>query len=257
MSAFSLGAGPDVCLLLHGLTGGPSEVRPVGEALAKAGIRAVGPLLPGHGTSPEDLITVTRGDLREAALRALAALRGARRVFVCGLSAGALLALELAAHSRLRQGVPEVSRLALLAPAVEMRGLAWVFTNLVGRLPELPLLAAKRRDLPVLPVEPGQASPGGPSLDDGYSQVPLLWGRELRLLTREALQVARRVHAPTLILNGALDKSVAVSGSRRLARALGSQRVELRVFPRTGHLMPLDVESREVCRAVVSFFQES
>jgi carboxylesterase len=157
MSAFSLGAGPDVCLLLHGLTGGPSEVRPVGEALAAAGIRAVGPALPGHGTSPADLMTVTRDDLREAVLRALAALRGARKVFVCGLSAGALLALELAAHSRLRQGVPEVQRLALLAPAVEMRGLSWVFTNLVGRLPGLPLLVGKRRGLPL----PGAA------LDDG------------------------------------------------------------------------------------------
>lgn len=191
---------------------------------------------------------MTRSDLREAALRALAALRGARQIFVCGLSAGGLLALELAAHSRLHEGVPEVSRLALLAPAVELRGLSWVFTNLVGRLPALPLLAGKRRDLP---------SPGNTSLDDGYSRVPLLWGRELRLLTREALQVARRVHAPTLILNGALDKTVAVSGSQRLARALGSKRVELRVFPRTGHLMPLDVESFEVCSAVVSFFQES
>ncbi len=248
---FSLGAGPDVCLLLHGLTGGPSEVRPVGEALAKAGFRAVAPLLPGHGTKPEDLVTVTREDLREAALRALAALHGARRVFVCGLSAGALLALELAAHSRLREGVPEVRRLALLAPAVELRGLSWVFTSVLGRMALPPLLAGKRRELPRASAE------AGPLTDDGYAQVPLTWGRELRLLAREALQVARRVHAPTLILQGALDQTAAASGARRLARELGSQRVELRIFPRTGHLMPLDVESREVCSAVVSFFQES
>ena len=249
MSAFSLGAGPDVCLLLHGLTGGPSEVRPVGEALAQAGFRAVGPLLPGHGTRPSDLLGLTRDDLREAALRALSALRGARRVFVCGLSAGALLALELAAHSRLREGVPEIQRLALLAPAVEMRGLSWVFTNLVGRLPVPPVVVGKRRDLP--------AAEGGSRPDDGYSGVPLTWGRELRLLAREAMQVARRVRAPTLILHGERDPTAAPSGARRLARELGSREVELRMFPRTGHLMPLDVESREVCSAVVSFFQES
>ena len=249
MSAFSLGAGPDACLLLHGLTGGPSEVRPVGEALASAGIRVVAPVLPGHGTRPEDLLTVTRADLREAALRALVSLRGARRVFVCGLSAGALLAVELAAHSRLREGVPAVDRLALLAPAVELRGLSWVFTNLVGRLPVPPLLVGKRRDLP--PDGPGRQA------DDGYVQVPLPWGRELRLLAREALRVAPRVHAPALILHGARDPTAAVAGARRLARALGSRRVDLRVFPQTGHLMPLDVESRAVCNAVVSFFQES
>src|SRR3954451_19377030 len=94
---FSLGEGDVACLLLHGLTGSPAEVRPVGEALAQAGFRAVGPLLPGHGTTPEDLYLVSRADLLAAAESALLGLRGARRLFLCGLSAGALLSIELAA----------------------------------------------------------------------------------------------------------------------------------------------------------------
>src|SRR5438105_10546165 len=81
---FSLGEGPDACLLLHGLTGAPSEVRPVGEALAKVGIRAVGPRLPGHGTHPRDLQSLTRADLLDAARAALRDLSSARRLFVCG-----------------------------------------------------------------------------------------------------------------------------------------------------------------------------
>src|SRR5207245_5484456 len=96
---FSLGDGEDACLLLHGLTGSPAEVRPVGEALAAAGFRAVGPLLPGHGTKPDDLDTVTRGEMIDAARNALLSLRGSRRIFICGLSMGALLALQLAAKS--------------------------------------------------------------------------------------------------------------------------------------------------------------
>ena len=66
---FNLGDGADACLLLHGLTGAPSEVRPVGEALARAGFRAVGPLLPGHGTTPQDLEVVTRADGSERGRR--------------------------------------------------------------------------------------------------------------------------------------------------------------------------------------------
>src|SRR5437763_172178 len=81
----TLASGPDVCLLLHGLTGAPAELRPVGEALARAGFRAVGPLLPGHGGKAEDLYTVTRHDLIRAAEEALLGLAGARRVFICGL----------------------------------------------------------------------------------------------------------------------------------------------------------------------------
>lgn len=120
--AFALGDGPDACLLLHGLTGSPAEVRPVGEALAAAGFRAVGPVLPGHGTTPDDLYTTTRADLLRAAESALLSLRGARRIFLCGLSVGGLLAIHLAARSWTREGLPDLSALALLAPAIEFRG---------------------------------------------------------------------------------------------------------------------------------------
>src|SRR5947209_13160713 len=101
---FSLGGGDLACLLLHGLTGSPAEVRPVGEALARAGFRAVAPLLPGHGTKPEDLDTVTPGELLDAARGALLSLAGARRLFICGLSMGALLAVHLASRSWMRDG---------------------------------------------------------------------------------------------------------------------------------------------------------
>src|SRR3989442_497796 len=137
---FVLGEGPDGCLLLHGLTGSPAEMRPVGEALAAAGFRAVGPLLPGHGTTPEDLDTTTRADLIQAAESALLSLEGARRIFLCGLSVGGLLAIHLAARPWVREGLPDFSALALLAPAIEFAGSTWLFANVVGRLPALPIL---------------------------------------------------------------------------------------------------------------------
>src|ERR1700737_1433989 len=116
---FVLGEGPDACLLLHGLTGSPAEMRPVGEALAAAGFRAGGPLLPRHGTTPEDLDTTTRFELLDAARSALLSLRGARQVFLCGLSAGALLTIQLAARGWAREGLPCIPAIALLAPALE------------------------------------------------------------------------------------------------------------------------------------------
>src|SRR5216110_2127195 len=130
---FALGSGPDACLLLHGLTGSPAEVRPVGEALAKAGFRAVGPLLPGHGGKPEDLYTVTREDLLQAAQEALLSLTGARRIFLCALSAGALLGIHLASRSWMHEGLPEFSAIALMAPAIEFAGTTWFFTDVIGR----------------------------------------------------------------------------------------------------------------------------
>lgn len=255
---FSLGDGPDACLLLHGLTGAPSEVRPVGEALARAGFHAVGPLLPGHGTRPEDLDQVTRSDLFEAARAALLGLRGARRIYLCGLSAGALLSLELAARGFAREGLPPISRLALLAPAIDFAGLTWVFTSILGRLPALSFILKKGgREVQAQAALGAQAASGDPSNPDGsYRGVPLRWGRELRLLSAEALAIAPSVRTPALILHGARDRTAAPSGARRLARVLAGP-VTLRMFARSGHVLPLDVEGAEVCAAVVSFFRGS
>ena len=54
-------------LCLHGLTGTPYEVRPHGEALSQAGIRAVGPALPGHNETPQSLARVRYQQWLEAA----------------------------------------------------------------------------------------------------------------------------------------------------------------------------------------------
>jgi carboxylesterase len=246
---FALGDGPDACLLLHGLTGSPAEMRPVGDALAAAGFRAVAPLLPGHGTTPEDLKTKTRADLARAARSALLSLVGARRIFLCGLSVGGLLSIGLAARSWIGEGLPDFSAIALLAPAIDFAGATWLFTHVIGRLPALPLILGKgARDVTGNPDECEK-------VDASYTAIPMRWGAELRLLSKEAQKLAPRVHAPALLLHGALDRTIAVSGSRRLAGMLGSSKVEMRVLPRSGHVLPLDAESAEVCRDIVSFFQ--
>src|SRR5438067_11073897 len=259
---FSLGDGADACLLLHGLTGAPPEVRPVGEALARAGFRAIGPLLPGHGTTPHDLETVTRGEMLDAARDALLSLRGARRVYLCGLSMGALLAVRLAAKGFVRQGVAPVSALSLLAPAVDMTGATWIFTQVVGRLPAFPGVIGKgARDIQALAGVPppddrvpeGDPAPRTAVPDDGsYTAVPWRWGRELRLMSEEAMAVARRVRARALILHGALDRTASAAGAQRLARALAGPS-QVRLFERSGHVLPLDVEGAAVCHAIVSF----
>ena len=48
--------GKKVALLIHCFTGSPKEFRQMGEYLAKKGISVYAPLLPGHGTSPEQLV---------------------------------------------------------------------------------------------------------------------------------------------------------------------------------------------------------
>jgi carboxylesterase len=152
---------------------------------------------------------------------------------------GGVLTLHLAAHHA-------VAGVALLAPAIEFLGATWFFTEVLGRLPSLPFIVGKTRDL----EKPGEIA------DGSYRAIPLRWGPELHELSRYGLQLAHRVRAPALILQGALDKTVAPSGAQKLLKALASPHKELRVLPRSGHVLPLDVESDEVCRLVVHHFRE-
>lgn len=49
-------------LVVHGFTGCPQSMRPLGEALAKAGFTVEVPRLPGHGTTPEDMVNYRFSD---------------------------------------------------------------------------------------------------------------------------------------------------------------------------------------------------
>src|SRR2546429_9501847 len=56
VDAFSLpGSRPLGCLLVHGFTGTPEEMRPLGEALAARGFPVYAVLLAGHGTDVAEL----------------------------------------------------------------------------------------------------------------------------------------------------------------------------------------------------------
>lgn len=111
---FSAAGGPDGVLVLHGYTGSPGSLRDLAHAFAEAGYTVDMPLLPGHGTSVEDLIPTRWDDwlaVAEAAYQALTSQ--CRSVALAALSMGGALAAALAA------GHPEVAGLILVNPLID------------------------------------------------------------------------------------------------------------------------------------------
>lgn len=98
---FELIGGNVNCLLIHGLTATPSEMRLLGEYLHQKGHSVYAPLLPGHGTTPMQL-NQTRWPEWYQEVEALAErlLQQPDPLVVIGLSMGALLSLELGARVR-------------------------------------------------------------------------------------------------------------------------------------------------------------
>jgi carboxylesterase len=95
---FHFEGGRDGVLLIHGLTGTPAEMRMVGKGLNRAGFTVVGVRLAGHCGTEDDLVATSWEDWYASVEAAADELRGrVDRLFVAGLSMGAVLALRLAA----------------------------------------------------------------------------------------------------------------------------------------------------------------
>ena len=104
------------CLLLHGFTATPQEMRRLGQFLGQCGFTVHGVLLAGHGTHVQDLSTTTWRDWYDSAYNGWQRLSDCcTRVFAIGLSLGGGLALHLAAHVSL-SGVVAMATPLVLEP---------------------------------------------------------------------------------------------------------------------------------------------
>src|SRR5258708_17843389 len=84
------------CLVIHGFSGTPAEMRSFSEALAVRGIRVYGMLVAGHSGNPDDLISSGYKEWLASVEEGLIRLAHYPHVFVAGLSMGGVLSLLLA-----------------------------------------------------------------------------------------------------------------------------------------------------------------
>ncbi len=249
---FLMPAGPTHALLVPGFLGTPKEMRPLGEALAAAGITARGVQLPGFGSDYGRLAEVGSAEWVDRAFRAWLETRvAAERTVLVGFSLGGAVALKVA-----ELAPPDA--LVLLAPH-------WRFAD--KRAVALPLL--KRVLEEFRPFE--KANFGDPGtrrmfeemapdadLDDPAVQARLRRGTalptrtldEVRRIGAAAGAAARRVASPTLILQGRDDTTSLPAYSRLLGLRLGGP-LTLREFPGGHQLVDPAQPTWETVRAGV------
>ena len=99
-SGFVLGTGEVAVLLIHGLTGTPTELRRVAQGLARDGTCTVYvPTLAGHCGDNSDLQATGWQDWYEGVRKTFVGIRERhRQVFVGGLSMGAVMSMYVASE---------------------------------------------------------------------------------------------------------------------------------------------------------------
>lgn len=109
-------------LLIHGLFDSPFYVRDLGDYFLNRGFFVKAPLLPGHGTSPGDLLNISYNEWVKAVEFGLKSLANdVDEIYLAGYSLGGVLALHQYLFSN--TSTP-IKGLILFAPALETRSLA-------------------------------------------------------------------------------------------------------------------------------------
>lgn len=247
-AAFTLGPAredaPIAALLLHGFTGSPWELRPLGEALAARGVHVACPRLPGHGTTPEAMLFGGLAEWLAAATASLEALRGAKRVVVIGLSMGGLLAMCLAARLPTR-----VQGLVLMAPALKLRSPQ---ARALRRLRWLPGLDVRETWLrkTTTDIELDEVRAEAPILP----RYPLSRVLDLLELAELARHAERRIGCPSLVIGAAQDRVVDTAEVLALQERLPFSRRLL--LQRGRHIIPRDTDRALALTEIAHFVEE-
>jgi carboxylesterase len=235
---FYLRRGLHACLLLHGFTGDPGEMRGLGEYLASAGHSVLGLRLPGHGEPPEVLAVVRRHDWLAAVNDAYEELRTRYpRVSLVGFSFGGALSILAAARH-------PPHRLVLLATPTRLLG-DWR-VGLLGVVrhttPWYYPLQHADFSAPELRVQLARRAPDA-DLDDPEVQAQIRRAArislhavdELRQTLAAAMDCLPHVSAPALVMQGRDDAVVPRESPTQLMATIGSSRRELVWWEHTGH----------------------
>jgi carboxylesterase len=225
-------------LLLHGLTATTAEVRLLAEKLYAAGYTISAPLLPGHGTKPEDLNETTWRDWAWTAEKAYHHLATVcDHVFVGGESTGGALALYLAARH------DDIVGILCYAPAIK---LAISTHNLVRLYVAAPLVH-------FLPKE----NVGGNDFWQGYKVNPLRAVMELLRLGQEVRRQLPRIRQPLLTMQGRQDRTVSEDAGEIICNGVSSELKVQKWLEASGHIILLEDELPEITAVTFKFMQDA
>lgn len=232
-------------LLIHGYTGGPYDLRPLGSFLHRKGHRVVGLRLKGHGTESKDLAGVTFNDWQQDIKEGLTKFAILDDLSVIGLSVGALLAINLAASIR------GVSRLVLLSPALKFTTSAEVIVAAaqMGLIP-------KGASLPKLSGGSDIADEASKKRCPSYKEMPIEGLLEAEKLRKIAIEQLPRLSVPIFTAFGKFDSAIDVRGSKSLLKKHARSSLFIKEYGRSKHVLTLDYDHKELFFDVDSFIDD-
>ncbi len=231
------------CLLTHGFTGAPKEMRWLGEYLNRQGYTVCGIRLAGHATKPEDMIRSRYTDWLLSVEDGYHLLRSCtEQIFLLGLSMGGVLSLTMASRLPVRGVV------ALSTPY---------------KLPDDPRLKYIKFLASVRPYMPkGRGEPGADWFDKAafkqhvaYSENPLRCIGELNDLLGIMRASLAQVTAPVLLICSRDDHYIFEGSMDSIHAALGTTDKQKIWIEGSSHVITEEPKREFVFKAAADFIE--
>jgi carboxylesterase len=231
------------CLLTHGFTGTPKEMRWLGEYLNRQGYTVCGIRLNGHATRPEDMIRSRWRDWLLSVEDGYNLLRSCTdQVFLLGLSMGGILSLTAA-------GTFAVEGVVAMSTPFD--------------LPRIPLPLWVIRILSRLkPYRPKGKLPGSGWFDQAafqqhvsYPENPLRSGVELKLLMDEMHAALPKISVPVQLIHSRDDDYVIRDSMQQIYDLLTTPDKHMLWVEGGGHVITEEPTRATVFKAAADFIE--
>jgi carboxylesterase len=227
-------------LLCHGFTGTPQGLRAWGEYLAERGYTVHVPLLPGHGTSWQELNHTGWQDWYSCVDRAFRELhQTCDRVVVGGLSMGGALALQLA-----QEHGPRISGLVLVNPAVKFDD------------PRTRLLPVLKHVLGSLEAIGNDVKKSGVN-ELAYTRTPLKAAHSQIVAWLSVIRDLPEVTQPVLLLRSPKDHVVPASSSALILSRISSRDVTEILLEDSFHVATIDNDAPRIFDESAKFIERT
>lgn len=231
------------CLVTHGFTGTPKEMRWLGEYLNHQGYTVCGIRLNGHATKPEDMIRSRWQDWLLSVEDGYNLLRSCTdQIFLLGLSMGGVLSLTAASRLPVR-GLVAMSTPYALPDDPRLR-----YIKLISRF------------IPYLPK--GKEEPGSDWFDHeawkqhvAYPKNPVRAGAEVNELLGVMRESLPQVKVPALLIHSRNDNYVIRDSMEKIHAALGSADKHMLWVEGGGHVITEEPTRETVFKASADFIK--
>jgi len=237
---FFFPGGKTGCVLVHGFTGTPKEMRLMGDYLNGNGVTVIGIRLAGHATQMSDMLRTRWRDWLTSVEDGINLLSDfCDNIFVAGLSMGGILALMSASRYTI-DGV-----IAMSAPYIISNDWRVKFAKQISLF--MPFVKKEQSDTIDQKTTKDHVD---------YHAYPTRSIAELNELVCKLHSDLDQIHIPVLLINSKNDKTVPPSHAENYRNKIPSNHFELVTLENSGHVITEDIEREIVFNASLNFIRK-